>query len=338
MSKLAEARVDGFVQEMQKLALGNVGAAAATGASLLGLGNAYMAYSGSRAQGRGVGESLGQGAKGALVGAGAGAALGGGLAGVSKALRGGQAVGAATPWHHGMDQGIGNFGRRQFHALSGYVPKGMEHGEYVRNIGIGSGASEAVEAAKQRVQQAATGESPYKIPVLSKWRSQRGLQSAEAAKASSDALIDEKVTSLPGLVRGIAGPNRSKVLGAIGRDQWHGTDMLTKAMVVGEANQLGQSALDPNYQDPMGRSRGEAVGSNLGRMAGLLVPSPIPMGGQLVAGALLGEAGAGIGKKFSRAVPRVRQPTQGLVESAGPSYETAMSPAAAGKPFDGSGQ
>jgi hypothetical protein len=329
MSRDMEAMAEGFAKHMRKLALGNVGTAAATGATILGLGNAVKRYSESRAEGRGVGESLGQGARGALIGAGAGAAVGGGLAGVSSALRGGQAIGPGTPWYKSMDEGLANFGRRQRHGLTGYVPEGMSHGQYVRHIGIGSGTSEAVEGARRNVELAASGQSPYRIPIFSKWRAARDLHSAQAARDSSEALIENQVTSIPGLVRGLAGPNRGKVLGSIAKNQWHGSDALTKAMIAGDAYEVGKATLNSDTQDPAGRSRGELIGSGVGRMAGLLVPSPMPFAGQFVAGTALGMAGGRIGKGLSRHATKPSIPTP--LYEASPSHDTHISPEAAGQ-------
>lgn len=338
MSKHTEALAEGFAQEMRKLALGNVGAAAATGATIFGLGNALKRYSASRAEGRGVGESIGEGAKGALIGAGVGGALGGGLAGGAKALRGGQAIEASTPWYKTIDQGIGDFGRRQLHGVFGYVPKGADYGQYVRSIGIGSDAANAVEAAKRNVEMVAKGQSPYRIPVFSKWRADRALSSAQAARDASDALIEHKATSIPGLIRGLAGPNRGKVLGSIAKDQWHGTDALSKAMIAGDAYQLGDTLAHPDRQDPMGRSRGEVVGTSAGRLAGFLVPSSISYGGQLVAGSALGAVGAHVGRALSRPIRSSQSPAPAPLSAEEPSYNAHMSPVASGQSFDGSGQ
>lgn len=333
---LAEA----FALEMEKIALGNIGASAATlgtVGSLLGGGAGYMK---AKAEGQDTKDALLTAGKGALIGGGAGALGGAGLAGASKRV----------------GKRIGDFGRRQVHAVSGYVPKGQNSTQYLESIGIGNTTGPAWEAAQKHLQEVEAGRGKGLIPMPQPLR--KGLAmwdelSARKAHEANKVFMEHDATSLPGVVRALWDKkSRVPVLGALGKDTAFGGGMMGTAMLGLGAHDVYKGVtgqVQPGQED-MGR--GERMGEAFGNAAGWLLPSPVPIAGQMIGGTVMSKTLGGVGaladKVLGNKTPRqlsnpsvarapVTDPTDPVASTAqqlgGP--QVVLSSSAAGKPYGG---
>jgi hypothetical protein len=348
---------------MEKIALGNIGASAATLGTIGALGGGVMNYMKARREGQTRKDALLSAGKGAVVGGGAGALGGAGIAAGSRALRGWN-VNPVTYGDkaHGLlsrlDKSIGDFGRRQVHAVSGYLPQearglnNQERAKYLKGIGIGGyqPAQDAVQAATDHLKAVQAGGGKGLIPMPQKIR--EGLahwdkfQAEQAAKAQ-DAFMQHGATSLPGFVGAMARPEaRGEVLKGVGRDLAFGWGALGTYM-------LGTGVYDTYKgvrgdvlpgQENMGR--GERIGNSLGNAAGWALPSTIPVLGNQIGGTVLSKAFGGVGRAVDK-VTGSRPPTVArapLTDPTDPVASTAnqlggvqhtMSASAAGKPYGG---
>lgn len=323
--------LDAFAETMEKLALGNMGASAATLAAMGAPLSAYGGYEAARARGEDIPSSLLSAGKAGLLGGLGSAALGGGIAAL----------------HGGAGKSIADFGRRQLHGVSGYVPKGQAAESYARSIGIGGDTSKAVTQAKEFRAALERGQEPSAIYSPSRllptsWRqhlAERGVRSAEAGRKATETLLQRGATSLPGLAKALKGPQRGEVLRALGSEFHHGSGLLGKGLMgLGLYGDLTrQTDAEGN---PIGR--GERVGRVAGSLAAAALPSTLPLSVQMLAQPLVGAAAGAAGKLVDRGAqlvkPKVLGPTrdftrpeESVAHLAGP--EVTMTPSAAGKPY-----
>jgi hypothetical protein len=333
-----------FVDELEKIA-GIGSAALTTGAVGAGLGGlvGYNTVDGSTT------DKLRAAGKGALIGGAGAATLGTGVAAASRAARGwhNPAVLSGenpTGYFKSLDARLGNVGERQLHALTGYVPKGREHGEYVRSIGIGGGYDQgagAAAAAKQHLTDVTNGQDTGYLAALSVPKRLRMLNArwdahaAQKAHSSASTMIDNKMTSLPGLVRAAANPNMA-MAGAVKDDLLYGGGAVGTAMLAAGAHDLYKGVRGDVQPGQEGMGYHQRLGDSFGRFAGSLVPSPLPMVGQAIAGQTLsstfGTVGKGLDRLRGTRAP-VHDPSDPVTSTASQlgGHETVLSPSAAGK-------
>ena len=342
---------ESFAQEMEKIAIGNIAGSAATLGVVGGALGAMSRYQRAKAEGD---PHAGRAALGGALTYGAGgAALGAGLGGVSHALRGGGApmTSAAmntVPWHHSMDKSISDFGRRQVHSVSGYVPKGSTLPEYAEDIGIGgrnlAGGVEKSLAKQERVA-GKVGDNPGWWGKRKLRKAQEGVDSARAGvpaalaqEQSVNTLREHGATSIPGTVSALADSNkRGPVVGAMGHQLWNAGGTLGKVMVGLGGLGVAKAALtDPKPGSAEeGQGRLERVGHEAGNMMGWAAAPIMPFVGQSMVGAGLSRAGgyAGrlIGGRPQVARPDPTRPEDSTARQVGP--EMMRTQSADGKPY-----
>lgn len=361
MRKTSQYAMEAFAAELEKIALSDAAVSALTLGIPAAALSGYRSYSQAREQGQDMPEALRSAGKGALIGGVGGAGLGAGVATLSK----------------GTGKAIGDFGRRQFHGVTGYTPKGMEPGAYAREIGIGNTAAKNLAAAtahvseqKARLDAFRSGIepdswwSPYRWSPSRLFSKDRGkgieeslgkaTSKLEALKryqaspvgsklhAAEETLLQHGVTSIPGMARALAGPNRGEVLKAMGREAWSGSGKLGKGMMGLQI--YGDVTRDTDEEGrPVGV--GERAGRVAGDVAGMLIPSTIAGVAQMPVGMVLGTAGGAAGRAIDKGISTVSphilrhkqdvtRPEDSMPQVRGP--EVSTSPSAAGKSY-GSG-
>lgn len=372
---------DAFADEMEKIALGNIGAAAATLGAVGSIAGGALGYQQAKAEGKGTTDALLGAGKGALVGGVGAGAVGAGLGAGSRLARGWKHVDPTMAAHtaqgvahqvatgvkphsfmESMDRRIGDVGRRQLHALTGYVPKEVrglptDHPErinYLRNIGVGGRGplDAAATAAKDDLAKFDNGgKGPqgmlgdfHVVPRfarhgLAKWDNFSARHSADAQKE----LIEAGATSIPGAIKAMWNPElRKRVLPAVGKDIAYGGGALGTAMMgqgIYGAYKGVAGEVQPGQE---GMGYGERVGDSIGGAAGWLLPSPIPMAGQMAGGQILSKTFGGLGSIADRIAggkPRapLTDPTDPVASTANQlgGVQSTTSPSAAGKPYGG---
>lgn len=309
----------GFYAELEKQAfspavgrtLGGIGsglgAGAVIGAGAGGLVGGVKSYRRARQEGASVGSAASSGLGGALSGATGGAAKGAliGAAGLGTAAALGKApamAGKLTQMNGPLGAGA-RFGQRQVHAVSGWTPEGG-----IRSIR--GGAYSAAERLGKA--QKATGPEAAKE-----------LAAATKSHGAAEKAEQMGLTSLPGYAKALVNKDTGGLVNNVGKvfragaaEQWHAGGAVNKAMMVGVpaaalAGELGQKDVKggPGKLERAGRHLGE-----LGMMMG-----PIPLAGQMVAGAALSGAGGRIGRaldKTRRPPPPTNTPSPSGMESA----------------------
>lgn len=350
MTSLSAHTLDAFEEELLKTAnkaalLGRVGqflkGQAGAGAAGVGAGGALGAagggaigglkgYRDARDAGATRGQSalyalqkgLGGAAKGGLLGAAAGGAAG--LAGGGKARE--LAQGLVQKERLGAPS---RFMQRQVHSLTGYADKAglraMRGGSYGAEQQYNQALKNFQEAYKggakpgwvDKAKAAVTGKAPTQRELNSKafeaarkkgLRAEAGLQAARQAE-------DAGLTSVPGIVKGLAGQaelggkklNPLQAAKTMVGEQWHGSGLGGKAMMVGfPASGVVGSLTGPSNPDT---GRVEGIGKALG--SGLAYASPLALTGQLaLAGGLGGAAGlvgAGADTRLRRSIAKRRK-------------------------------
>jgi hypothetical protein len=279
------------------------------------------------------------------LGAGGGAVTGAGLGAASRALRGWHApavvagsgdLGVART----LDKRIADFGRRQVHAVTDYVPKGSDRLGYLRDIGIGGRVpEEGVAAAKKKLEL--LGSSPGVMPALKRGLARYDLMNAEKSLEATNSLMQHGATSLPGLASALRDPaRRGHVLRAVGKDALFGGGMLGHAQLALGAHGMYQAARGSNQS---GEGRGEQAGRAASSIAAGLIPSTLPLAGNVVIDSALGVPFRAAGRAVDRlrgrpAVARApitdpTDPVASIAHMAGP--QVHMSSSAAGKQYGG---
>lgn len=304
MPKL-DLQMEGFYSELEKQAfspavgraLGGIGAGAGAGAVIgAGLGGAVggvQSYRRARQEGQSAGGAALSGVGGALSHMGGGAMKGAlvGAAGLGTAAAMGKAPAlAGRLTQMGGPLGVGaRSGQRQVHALTGWTP----------DAGIQSIRGGAYSAA-QRLDKAKKAVGPEAASEL-----------AAATKAHGAADKAEKMglTSLPGYAKALFNKDTGGLVGNAGKvirtgaaEQWHAGGAANKAMMVGvpAAALAGEVS---RKSEPGGPGKLERVGRHLGELG--MMMGPIPMAGQMVAGAAL----SGAGGRLGRALDKTKKPT-----------------------------
>lgn len=122
-----------------KLAAAPIWAAPATLSALGGLAGGGLKYLKARSEGAEREDALREAGKGALLGAGAGAVAGG--------------VGKLIPQTRGVTEGVGNWGLREVHGLTGWLPKSMDEDKVQALRSIGGGAHDAIQGYGRALEQ-----------------------------------------------------------------------------------------------------------------------------------------------------------------------------------------
>lgn len=301
-----------FQDELEKL--GGLHPAVGAGAllgSVGGLGTGYLGYQKAKMEGAGTLEALGHGAKSGLLGAAGGAALGAGIA-------------QAKP---GWGKELSDFGQRQVHGLTGWVPKEGLHS-------IGHGAGPAI--ARRAEAHAAHIANPSDPKLL------KAFQNADKGSEAARKAESMGMTSLPGLAKAVKQHGLIPAIQAGAAEQLHGTSNLNKAMTLGvPALGVAHAIATREDTDPTA-GRGERIGKTIGGTLGSLAGSPLPM----IGGEVVGAVGAGTGKLIGKGIDRLR----GVKPSASPTgasstdltngqatfgHEVEMSPRYSGTAMEG---
>ncbi len=347
----AEAFQDGIV----KAALGNLAASALTGGAIGALQKGYSDYSAARDRGASVSSSLSEGGKGALYGGAVGGAIGGGLAASSRALRGWHnPVTENTGFFSKLDRTLGDFGKRQFHAVTGYVPAHLRgdanlaaRSQYLRGIGVGGreNPQDYVKTLETKLKDIRAGKDTGWLPQGTRELLTRAdLWKARVGASANETLMQHGATSLPGLVRAMADPTKRKaVLGATGKDLLSGGGMTAFGLASTIPTMTSAAAGKPLTPEEAGMGRGELIGRAAGDAASWLVPGSVPIVGQMLSSSVLKDVGGAVGRGVDSVrgkLPRVAGPTQDFThpantQSALPGHQVEYSSSAAGKPWGG---
>lgn len=286
--------------ELQKVAspLG----AGMTFAGIGGLVQGYRGYSQAKDQGMGTGDALRAAGKGALQGAAIGGVAGAGLHAVSP---------TAGTW-------VSNLGKRQVHGLTGWTPAGG-----IRSIGGGAhDAAEGLHAANQAMHEmthfdnALKGQAHNLDPSrlqelrsmapeeLAKHRANVGDRLTNASKAYTAAERSERMglTSLPGVFRSVKDNGLFPTMAAGAAEQWHSGSNVDRALSFGLPAVGLVSAIRGVNPPEAGVGKGEAVGDQVGQLAGGIIGTPLPFTAQM----LLQEGAGRVGKGVGRMVDRIR--------------------------------
>jgi hypothetical protein len=210
------------------------------------------------------------------------------------------------------------FGQRQLHSLTGWTPHGFHSVKGLREMSTGAtGAEHAVAKALQ------AGDA-------------KKLQHARKAFAANHEAERLGLTSLPGMAKALLNKEtRGKVIPAAIKQQWEGTNLGEKALLVGVP--AGLTAVDMASSDD--GHKGERVGAGIAGTAAGMLTGGMPFVGGAVAGLAAGKAGGMLGRgidKFRHKGPPPEahvQPPPNPEDARGQSVavEREMSPAAAGQ-------
>ena len=173
------------------------------------------------------------------------------------------------------------------------------------------------------------------------------LFSAQKGHAANEVFLRHGATSIPGTVKALWNPaTRGETLKAVGNDLAFGGGAVGTAMMGLGGYDTYKSIRGDVQPGQENMGYGERVGRAAGNAAGWLLPSPVPVAGQLIGGGLLGSAFGGVGSVVDKVVgnkaPSVRRPP--LTDPTDPVASTAnqlggvqhtMSASAAGKPYGG---
>jgi hypothetical protein len=322
--------IDSFADEMEKIAIGNITGSAATLGTIGALGGGYAGYQKARGEGAGVGDSLLSAGKGALIGGAAGGVTGAGLAAGNKALGG--------TW----DKSISDFGRRQVHNVTGYVPEGVRGAgnttarvNYLRNIGVGGGSGTQLDllAAKRHLADVTEGRStsrwvPKPIRVASaKVNEFRAKHLADA----NEKLLQHGATSIPGTIKAMASPeSRKAIAGAVGKEALLGGGALGTLGLAANAHQVYQGVAG---DVPEGETRAGNLARTAGSMAGMLVPGTLGLPVGMLANTALSSGGNHLAGMLQRKTHDPTDPT--APESGQLGHSSTMSASASGKAYGG---
>lgn len=225
--------------------LGGLGAGAGLGGLVGAAAGGVHGYREAKQQGAGTGDAVLHGLLRAPGGAGKGALLGSLGLGALEAAGAIPGAAGAATKAPGILGSAARFGQRQVHGLTGWTPRGFLDTEGARAIGAGT----------------PLGNKP----------------SAKAMAAAGRAQ-ELGITSLPGFARSFMKQPVETIRAGVGH-QWHAGSKLDKAMMVGlpAAAAASEFARDPEGRG--GRLAGNAV------QLGSLALGPVPLAGQLAAGA-----------------------------------------------------
>ena len=270
---MRDLSIAAFAEEFEKVAWGAPAATLGAVGALVGGVKGY----GDAGPSAGTTGSLMSAGKGALMGGAAGATVGGGLGLAGKHLGG-----TAAGW----SKSVGDFGRRQVHAVTGYVPGHIpaeKRVEYLKGIGIGGGNTQAaLTEAQQNADKvrSTTGLLPQS------WRqayANWGVRGAQAAHDANEVFLRNGATSLPGMVKAFRNKaTRGETLKAVGKDLAFGGGTLGTLSLGLGAGDLYHGVAGTPHPEEAGMGRGEILGRAVGNATGWLLPSPIPVAGQLI--------------------------------------------------------
>lgn len=318
----------GFQDELKKVAfspavanrLDGAGSIAGIGAGIGGLiggaRGAYKAYQASKDE-HGKGSIL----QGALGG------LGGAFSGVATGAVAGGALGALAP---GVGKALGDvgrlksftdFGKRQVHGLTGWVPEDGLHS-------IGGGAFDAKRRHAAAVANIGTTalKNPEKLEAARTAANKALAVSESAQKAEQMGL-----TNIPGYLKSMTGNGVVQTLAAGARPSWRAMNLPSKALMVGAP--VAGLAINALKEDD--GHKGEAVGTSAGQVAALGLAGLPALPLSLAAGASVGGA-----RLMGKTIDRIRHKTpdnQDFTQTIGQMtpHEVMMSPAASGQVPEG---
>ncbi len=221
--------------------------------------------------------------RGAAVGA-AGAGLGRSFRDtrlLNPSLTAGQAAGQTAK---NLGQGIANFGRRQWYGLTG-----RGNADAIGMAG-NTAAGRKAKLLEARFADEAKHMAPSALPAA-RTAHEAAVKSTLAQGAQAQRLQDAGVTSLPGLARGLRGPNRSAALRAMGSTITNGAGAAGVGVTVGLPVALNAPSLlkgDESAQGGMSmKQKMLGLGASIGTgaaVAGLPIIPQIAAGGLLDAG------------------------------------------------------
>lgn len=240
----------------------------------------------------------GEGAEGALRGAVGGAALGGTVGGAGRAFRdtrllanrplglGETIVETGRRLGHGLERGV----KRQIHGLTGAYADPAQTG-----IRSSHTAAQRVKLLGARARDQLRGASPDQAAKIRSALA-KSVAAAQEEGRQGDAALRAGVTSLPGVVRGLAGPNRLETLKALGREATGHGGLLSLSGTLGVGLPVVSGAADIAAGDESavgGRSLAQKVvgaGTNVG--VGALTSGMPFLSGMAITGAAdtLGQA------------------------------------------------
>lgn len=214
----------------------------------------------------------GEGVEGALRGAVGGAAAGGLAGGTGRALRdtrllAGRPLGVGETvletgrrFGRNVEQGV----KRQIHGLTGAYADPAQTG-----IRSSHTAAEHVKLLRARAKDQAQGASPQKAKQI-QLALEKSVAAAQADGRQGDVALRAGVTSLPGVVRGLAGPRRLQTLKALGSEMTGPSGLLSAGGALGVGLPVASGVADIAAGDESsvgGRSLPQKVmgmGTNVG--------------------------------------------------------------------------
>ena len=240
----------------------------------------------------------GEGAEGALRGAIGGAVLGGTVGGAGRAFRdtrllanrplglGETIAETGRRLGHGLEQGV----KRQIHGLTGAYADPAQTG-----IRSSHTAAQRVRLLEARARDQLRGANPDQAAKIRSALAE-SIAAAQEEGRQGDAALRAGVTSLPGVVRGLAGPNRLETLKALGREATGHGGLLSLGGTLGVGLPVVSGAADIAAGDESaagGRSLAQKVvgaGTNVG--VGALTSGMPFLSGMAITGAAdtLGQA------------------------------------------------
>ena len=284
-SLLGHLRRPGTLNAVQGGVGAGFGLGLGAGALVGGASSGARSYQDARSQGAtrtqaglhalagGLGGAVRGAGKGALIGAAGGAALGAAAPTSARALTRGISK------MENPAGGLGRFGQRQVHSLTGWKPGGS-----TKSIeSIGAGAADA----RTRLEQAVTRGAP-----------EAELGAARSALGASEEAQRMGLTSLPGIAKSVGDRGLLPTIGAGVKDQWSSSPRWGKALMLGmPAASVAKSLTTPEINGQPGR--GERIGRTLGGALGYSM-APLSLAGGAVLGTGLERAGGLAGRGIDR--------------------------------------
>jgi len=232
-----------------------------------------------------------------------------------------------SKWYANVAKGLGNFAKRQVHAVSGWTPHGFHDVHGIEAIGAGAAN------ARERLAKAVVGTDAHTL-------AQKAVEANERAQSMG-------LTSIPGFAKSLVSsdPNKgvANTLRAGFEQQWHGTTTGEKALMLGlPLAATGAAAVMPD--DPEHPHKGRDIGAGIVSTAAGMVTGGIPLATGMVVGEGASRVGGAVGGAVDKIRKRRRENMTGHIQ-APPAPEEArgqhvptervVSPAAAGQMPEG---
>ena len=306
MGSISEDTLLSFRDELRKLGWSPAMGATATGAALGAGWQGLSGYNDARAQGQGVGDSLLSGLRRGAIGGAVGGAVGAG-AGYGLSRLSGRLGNVGRRVTDSLDA----VGKHQFHVMTG-VGKASDYG-----MGAAETAGRRAAAASKELEGMAPGSENRFFHSFRQRREQAATAAADTAHANMQEAERRGLTSIPGIVGGLAGKDRKENARLLYRTQFGDRGMLDKALMVGAPLAVGglAAATAPNAEEAGAQTGGVLAGSVAGMPFGVnrFVHAVAPWGSVLPSNLVTKPfeyAGQVAGRGVGRAVGYLRRPQE----------------------------